>query len=56
MTRPWIVVEWSGKDVLAHLYEWEGMILNWLKTIQSGGTPSVPEDHPLGQRVNGWRD
>jgi len=42
MTRPGALGDWSAKDVLAHLYEWEQMVLGWLAAGQRGQTPSVP--------------
>lgn len=42
MTRPDIVGSWSVKDVLAHLYEWEQMVLRWLAASRRGETPAVP--------------
>ena len=42
MTEPGMLGEWSVKDVLAHLYEWEQMMLGWLATGQRGETPRVP--------------
>ncbi len=44
MTQPGIVGEWSVKDVLAHLYEWEQMVLGWLGTSQRGEMPHVPAE------------
>ena len=42
MTRRGVVGPWSIKDVLAHLAEWEQMVLGWLKTSQRGAIPDVP--------------
>jgi len=44
MTEPGMVGEWSVKDVLAHLYEWEQMVLGWLAPTERGETPSVPAE------------
>jgi hypothetical protein len=44
MTESGIVGEWSVKDVLAHLYEWEQMVLGWLAATERGKTPSVPAE------------
>ncbi len=44
MTEPGMLGEWSVKDVLAHLYEWEQMVLSWLAASQRGETPQVPAD------------
>lgn len=35
---------WSAKDFLAHLYEWEQMVLAWLAAGQRGENPSVPAE------------
>ena len=43
-TQPNIVGAWSVKDVLAHLYEWEQMVLRWLATSEKGETPHVPAE------------
>ena len=42
MTQPGIVGEWSVKDVLAHLLEWEQMVLSWYAEGRQGKTPAVP--------------
>ncbi len=34
--------EWSVKDILAHLYEWQCMFFTWYETGLSGETPEVP--------------
>jgi hypothetical protein len=34
--------DWSLKDVLAHLIEWEQMVLGWIETGQSGKIPVIP--------------
>lgn len=39
-----VVGEWSVKDVLAHLYEWEQMVLSWLAAGRKGETPAVPAE------------
>jgi hypothetical protein len=44
MTEAGIVGEWSVKDVLAHLYEWEQMVLHWWRSSQQGETPHVPAE------------
>jgi hypothetical protein len=36
--------EWSAKDVLAHLIEWEQMVLGWIETGMSGKTPAMPAE------------
>jgi hypothetical protein len=50
LTTPGVVGAWSPKDVLAHLVEWEQMVLRWLATSQAGGQPAVPgEGYNWGQ-------
>ncbi len=44
MEQPGMLGEWSAKDVLAHLYEWEQMVLSWLAAGQRGETPPVPAE------------
>ena len=42
MTEPGMLGDWSVKDVLAHLYEWEQMVLRWLAATERGEMPAVP--------------
>jgi uncharacterized protein (TIGR03083 family) len=44
MTQPGTVGDWSVKDVLAHLIEWEQMVLGWYKAGRRGRTPAIPAD------------
>lgn len=44
MIRPNIVGDWSAKDVLAHLIEWEQMVMQWYEAGVLGKTPSVPSE------------
>jgi uncharacterized protein (TIGR03083 family) len=44
MTEPGALGEWSVKDVLAHLYAWEQMVLGWLAATRRGETPHVPAE------------
>ncbi len=44
MTQPGIVGEWSVKDVLAHLLEWQQMVLNWYSTGLKGKVPAIPAE------------
>ncbi|MCU0480889.1 MAG: ClbS/DfsB family four-helix bundle protein [Anaerolineae bacterium] len=37
-----IVGEWSVKDVLGHLYEWQQMVLRWYQAGKRGETPKTP--------------
>ena len=41
---PGVVGDWSVKDMLAHLYEWEQMVLRWLAAGEAGETPHVPAE------------
>jgi hypothetical protein len=36
--------EWSPKDVVAHLAEWERMLFAWLEASQRGEKPAVPAE------------
>ena len=50
MTQPKIVGEWSAKDVLAHLVEWEAMVMKWYAAGVKGQVPAVPsEEYNWGQ-------
>lgn len=42
MTLPGIVGDWSAKDVLAHLFAWEQMVLSWYDAGLRGETPELP--------------
>jgi uncharacterized protein (TIGR03083 family) len=42
MTEPGVVGAWSVKDVLAHLIEWEQMVLGWHRARLRGETPELP--------------
>ena len=42
LTEPGIVGEWSAKDVLAHLIEWEQMVLGWHAAGLRGEVPPLP--------------
>ena len=50
MNRPNIAGGWSAKDVLAHLIEWEQMVIQWYETGVKGNVPAVPsEEYNWGQ-------
>jgi hypothetical protein len=50
MTQTKAVDDWSTKDVLAHLIEWEGMVMKWYETGAKGKVPAVPsEEYNWGQ-------
>ncbi len=50
MTQSAATDDWSAKDVLAHLIEWEGMVIKWYETGARGKVPAVPsEDYNWGQ-------
>ena len=36
--------DWSAKDVLAHLIEWEAMVMKWYETGVKGKVPAVPSE------------
>jgi len=42
MVEPCVVGEWSVKDVLAHLTEWEQMALGWYRAGLRGEIPDLP--------------
>lgn len=42
MSEAAVVGEWTVKDVLAHLAEWEAHMLTWVETARSGD----PVEHP----------
>lgn len=42
MVEPGVVGEWSVKDVLAHLIEWEQMVLGWYRAGLHGEIPELP--------------
>lgn len=44
MTAPGIVGDWSIKDVLAHLTEWQRMLTVWYETGKRGETPATPSE------------
>ncbi len=44
MIRPPALGEWSVKDVLAHLYEWQQMFFHWYQTGLRGEKPAVPAE------------
>ncbi len=44
MTQPGIVGEWSIKDVLAHLLEWQQMVLGWHSAGLEGRVPATPAE------------
>ncbi len=44
MLKSGIIGEWSIKDLLAHLYEWEQMVLNWQAAGEAGERPGVPAE------------
>lgn len=44
ITQPGVVGEWSVKDVLAHLLEWQQMVLSWHSAGLKGKVPAVPAE------------
>jgi len=44
ITAPGTVGEWSVKDVLAHLYEWQQMVRSWYATGKRGENPITPSE------------
>jgi len=50
MIQPKVVGDWSAKDVLAHLIEWEQMAVNWYEAGVKGKVPVTPsEEYNWGQ-------
>ena len=50
MTQAKTVGDWSAKDVLAHLIEWEQMAVKWYETGAKDKVPAVPsEEYNWGQ-------
>jgi hypothetical protein len=43
MLQPGVVGEWSVKDVLAHLADWEDHMRTWVEASRRGQTVEVPE-------------
>jgi len=44
MVQPGAIGEWSPKDVLAHLAEWEQMCLGWYSAGKGGEIPPLPAE------------
>lgn len=42
MSEPGLVGEWSAKDMLSHLIEWEQMVLSWYSAGLKGKVPVTP--------------
>ncbi len=42
MAIPGVVGEWSVKDTLAHIADWEQRFLGWYRAQMRGETPAVP--------------
>ncbi len=42
MIQPGAIAEWSVKDVLAHLAEWEQLLLAWYQAGLRGDVPPLP--------------
>ena len=50
MIQPKVVGDWSAKDVLAHLIEWEQMVVKWYEAGVKDKVPAVPsEEYNWGQ-------
>jgi len=43
MIQPGCVGEWSAKDVLAHLADWEGRMVPWVEASRRGEAVETPE-------------
>lgn len=44
MEEAGVLGDWSVKDVLAHLIEWERMVRNWYEAGERGETPCLPAE------------
>jgi len=44
MTQPGVIGDWSPKDVLAHLAEWQQMCMGWFNSGFGGETPHLPAE------------
>jgi nicotinamidase-related amidase len=44
MVRPGVIGTWSIKDILAHLLEWQRMLMDWYEAELRGETPAVPAE------------
>ena len=44
MMKPNVIGEWAVKDLLAHLFEWEGMVMKWYAEGVKGKIPAVPSE------------
>jgi hypothetical protein len=42
MLQPGVVGQWSVKDILAHLADWEGRFLGWYQVGLRGEAPEIP--------------
>jgi len=61
MVEPGVVGEWSVKEVLAHLVEWEQMVVGWYRVGHGGEVPELPapgykwnQTPPLNQMLAPW--
>lgn len=44
MTQSNVIGEWAVKDVLAHLFAWERMVMRWYEAGKKGKLPAVPSE------------
>jgi len=44
MNAPGALGDWSVKDVLAHLFEWQNLLFGWYNIGLRGETPDVPAE------------
>lgn len=42
MVRPGCMGDWSVKDILAHLVDWEQRLVGWYEAGRRGETPAIP--------------
>jgi len=43
LTKKGACEEWSVKDIVCHLAQWQAMVIRWCKEGKKGHTPEVPE-------------
>jgi len=53
LEQPGVVRQWSVKDVLAHLAEWEAMGLEWVAASRRGQSPPCPAPGFTWRQVDG---
>jgi hypothetical protein len=52
MLQTGVVNQWSVKDVLAHLYDWEARLPVWLEAARRGGPDDCPDPHFTWRQID----